>query len=126
VAEVSRRARLLREGHINGNGKFIEPGATTWSDVIPLMVMLSADYEGHWGSRLCGHVDKIRREADGWITGRLTTTLSLHGLACEADTDIIDQPVESLDVMTSLRLAAVTLGTRPVWDEMKIGAEDDD
>jgi hypothetical protein len=119
------RIRLYREKHVtNDQRKLLD---TTLADE-PLPLLMSQDGDGHDGAELVGRIDAMQRERDtGWVTGLVTLDKprSLSGLSAEADFDqfeLVDPRETTTDVMvsSSARLRAVTLGTNPCWDEMRI------
>lgn len=110
----------MPEGPPSNDGRQITPGAVIMPDsVIPLMLMPNEETEGHDGARIVGSVSDVRRESDGWITGRVHTWHEWrHGDALEADCDDGNSVmVGDLMLFSRLRLRAVTIGRHPCWPQ---------
>jgi hypothetical protein len=119
------RVRLYREKHVTVDGRKLLD--TVWpEDPVPLLAVDDIDDRiGHHGASLIGKVEGVRREPDtGWVTGLVITRMHVSGLAAEADfvldTFTPDPKIPDVMVATGARLAAVTIGDRPTWDEMRI------
>jgi hypothetical protein len=114
------RIRLYPEGRDTNDGRRVVN--TTWRQT-PLPVLLARESEegGHYASRLVGNVADIRREGQ-WVTGDVIAPgIDMTGLAPEPDfRDVNTRMVDGVMVMVGARLVAVTLGTRPCWDDMVI------
>lgn len=119
---MNKRIRLYREGTPTIDGRLLVE--TTWApEPIPLLIQTQRGVTDHWDTKIIGTVEHIRRGLrDGWVTGVIKTPADPKGLFAEADFDVVEineeLSTETITVINSARLRAVTLGMRPAWKEM--------